>query len=138
MAPVVYATVVVGIETMPTYIEDIRPGSFKTTVNTCLYTVLSLNAPLMLCVYAILPSDTILNGGNVLSHLADAVAGRWLRIIVVVDCVLVLGGGGVLAGLVSMCSMIQKLAKCVKPVFVPLVLSLTAGHAGTALFLHSS
>lgn len=123
---------------MPTYIEHIRLGSFKTTINTCLYTVLSLNAPLMLCVYAILPSDTILNGGNVLSHLAEAVAGRWLRIIVVVDCVLVLGGGGVLAGLVSMCAMIQKLAKCVKRSSISFFSSLTLTHAGTELSLPSS
>lgn len=74
-------------------------------------TVTALNAPLMLSVYAVLPHDTIISGGNVLSLLADAVGGRWLRIIVVVDCVLVVGGGGVLAGLVAMSSLLERLAR---------------------------
>jgi len=39
------------------------------------------------------------------------VAGKWLRYIVVADCVMVVGGGGVLAGFVVMCSLLQTLAQ---------------------------
>ncbi|KAG8968124.1 hypothetical protein FRC03_008477 [Tulasnella sp. 419] len=79
-----------------------------------LYTALVLNAPLMLLVYAILPSETILGGANVLSVLAETVAGKWLRILVVVDCMLVVGGGGVLAGLIGVSALIERLARKVQ------------------------
>ncbi|KAG8924000.1 hypothetical protein FRC00_005620 [Tulasnella sp. 408] len=62
-------------------------------------------------VYALLPTSDILSGGNILSLLAERVAGKWLRILVVVDCMLVIGGGGVLLGMVAMSSMLQRLAK---------------------------
>jgi len=67
----------------------------------------------MLLVYAILPQEAILGEANVLSLLAESVAGKWLRILVVVDCVLVVGGGGGLAGLVGVCSLLERLAQSV-------------------------
>ena len=102
---------VTGFETAPTYIEHVPPESYATTLSICIFTAVSLNAPLMLLIYGLLPQEQIINGGNVLSALAEVVAGKWLRYIVVVDCVLVVGGGGVLAGLVAICGMLQKLAK---------------------------
>ncbi|KAG9036441.1 hypothetical protein FS837_001686 [Tulasnella sp. UAMH 9824] len=102
---------VTGFETIPTYIENIKPSSYPRTLDVCIYTVLTLNAPLMLLVYALLPTSDILSGGNILSLLAEQVAGKWLRILVVVDCMLVIGGGGVLLGMVAMSSMLQRLAK---------------------------
>ncbi|KAG8954830.1 hypothetical protein FRC00_005658 [Tulasnella sp. 408] len=102
---------VTGFETIPTYIENIKPSSYPRTLDVCIYTVLTLNAPLMLLVYALLPTSDILSGGNILSLLAERVAGKWLRILVVVDCMLVIGGGGVLLGMVAMSSMLQRLAK---------------------------
>jgi hypothetical protein len=47
----------------------------------------------MLLVFAILPTDTIVGGSNVLSALAESAAGRWLRILVVVDASIVLSAG---------------------------------------------
>lgn len=102
-----------GFEMTPTYIQHIRPESYDTTVTTGIITVTVLNAPLMLMVYALLPSDTILSGGNVLSLLAEKVAGKWLRYLVIIDCVLVVGGGCVLAGLIGITGMLQMLARSV-------------------------
>ncbi|KAG9006649.1 hypothetical protein FRB90_009798 [Tulasnella sp. 427] len=102
---------VTGFETLPTYIENIKPASYPVTLDICIYTVISLNAPLMLLVYAILPTSDILSGGNILSLLAERVAGKWLRTLVVVDCMLVIGGGGVLLGMIAMSSMLQQLAR---------------------------
>ena len=64
----------------------------------------------MLLVYAVLPDHSINAGANILSILADAVGGRWLRILVVVDCVLVLAGG-VIDGICSGCALLDRLAK---------------------------
>jgi hypothetical protein len=71
---------------------------------------LFLNAPLMLLVYALLPSQTILSGANVLSVLAEVAVGRSMRIVVVVDCLLVLSGG-VFAGIVTGCRLIESLSR---------------------------
>jgi len=75
-----------------------------------LLSTLILNAPLLLLVYTILPQETILNGTNILSILADTVSGKWLRIIVVVDCVMVMAGS-VIGGICSTCSLLERLAK---------------------------
>ena len=73
----------------------------------------------MLFVYALLPEKTILHGTNILSILAETVAGRWLRVIVVVDCVLVLAGS-VIGGICSACSLLERLAKQVVLPLIPL------------------
>ena len=95
----------------PTYLEDIRPEAYNRVITSCIYTVTTLNAPLMLFVYALLPSDEILSGGNVLSLLAEKVAGKWLRYIVIIDCALVVGGGCIMAGMIGMVGTLQMLAR---------------------------
>jgi Amino acid permease len=99
-----------GFETTPTYIETIRPNAYGPVLRNILFCTLALNAPLMLFVYAVLPEHTISAETNILSILADTVAGRWLRIVVVVDCVLVLAGG-VIDGICSGCALLDRLAK---------------------------
>ncbi|KAG8857674.1 hypothetical protein FRB96_005692 [Tulasnella sp. 330] len=127
---------VTGFETTPTYIESIRPDAYPATLIITIITATVLNAPLMLFVYAVLPHDMITSGGNVLSLLAEAVGGRWLRIIVVIDCVCVVGGGGVLAGLVSMCSLLERLAldRIIPPLFLK-TLPTGSSHYSVAFFL---
>ncbi len=66
----------------------------------------------MLFVYALLPNEVIQNGSNILSTLSDKVLGRWFRIILVVDGMLVLGGG-ILTGLFTTCGLVDRLAKFV-------------------------
>lgn len=101
-----------GFETAPTYIEVIDPNAYGPLLRNLLFCSLFLNAPLMLMVYAVLPEQTINAGINILSILAEIVAGRWLRILIVVDAVLVLAGG-VIGGICSVCALLDRLAKFV-------------------------
>ncbi|EJU05049.1 hypothetical protein DACRYDRAFT_114337 [Dacryopinax primogenitus] len=100
---------VTGFECTPTYIESLRPGVFPHVLRNLIVAVTLLNAPLMLLVLACMPMEQITGGTNVLSLLAERVAGRWLRIVVVVDAVAVLLGG-VLAGIVMLCGLVDRLA----------------------------
>ncbi|KAJ1307239.1 hypothetical protein OPQ81_001352 [Rhizoctonia solani] len=101
---------VTGFECTPVYIQNIKPKSYGPTLRNLLIMALFLNAPLMLFVYALLPSETILSGANVLSVLAEVAIGRPMRTVIVVDCLLVLSGG-VFAGLVTGCRLIESLAR---------------------------
>ncbi|KDN50796.1 hypothetical protein RSAG8_01294, partial [Rhizoctonia solani AG-8 WAC10335] len=85
------------------------PKSYGPTLRNLLVMALFLNAPLMLFVYALLPSETILSGANVLSVLAEVAIGRPMRTVIVVDCLLVLSGG-VFAGLVTGSRLVESLA----------------------------
>jgi Amino acid permease len=104
--------VFLGFECTPAYIEDIRPDAYGLVLRNLLCGALVLNAPLMLLVYAQLPEPIILSGANVLSLLSERVGGRWLRMIIVVDAMLVLSGG-VLTGLFTVCGLVERLAQCV-------------------------
>ncbi|KAF8318372.1 hypothetical protein DL93DRAFT_2183436 [Clavulina sp. PMI_390] len=101
---------VTGFESSPAYIEDIRPQGYKRILSNLLWGAAALDAPLMLVVFAILPQSQILSGANILSVLAEHVAGRWLRIITVVDAMLVLSGG-VLTGIFTVCGLIERLSR---------------------------
>ncbi|KAF8527404.1 amino acid permease-domain-containing protein [Hysterangium stoloniferum] len=101
---------VTGFETTPTYIEAIDKESYSSVLRNVLICNLALNAPLMICVFAILPMQSILGGANILSVLAESVAGRWLRILIVTDSVLVLSGG-VIDGICAACALLERLAK---------------------------
>ncbi|KZT52939.1 hypothetical protein CALCODRAFT_458622, partial [Calocera cornea HHB12733] len=100
---------VTGFECTPTYIESVQPGAFPSVLRNLIVAVTALNAPLMLLVLANISMDQITDGANVLSVLAETVAGKWLRIIVVVDAIAVLLGG-VLAGVVMLCGLVDRLA----------------------------
>ncbi|CAE6422935.1 unnamed protein product [Rhizoctonia solani] len=100
---------VTGFECTPAYIQNIKPNSYGPTLRNLLVMALFLNAPLMLFVYALLPHETILSGANVLSVLAEVAIGRPMRIVIVVDCILILSGG-VFAGLVTGCRLVESLA----------------------------
>jgi amino acid transporter len=63
----------------------------------------------MTFVYAQLRSEEILSRTNVLSLLAERVAGKWLRYLLVVDATLVLCGG-ILAGIFAGCGLLDSLA----------------------------
>lgn len=104
---------VTGFECTPSFVETIHPNAYPAVLRNLIVSVTALNAPLMLVVYALLPSNVILGGDNVLSILAEVAAGssgRWLRWWVVVDCILVLGGG-VLAGIITACGLLDRLAR---------------------------
>ncbi|CEL55150.1 hypothetical protein RSOLAG1IB_01158 [Rhizoctonia solani AG-1 IB] len=101
---------VTGYECTPAYIQSIKRESYGPTLRNLLAMALFLNAPLMLLVYALLPSETILSGANVLSLLAEVTIGKPMRTVVVIDCFLVLAGG-VFTGLVTGSRLVESLAQ---------------------------
>jgi len=70
-----------------------------------------LGGPLLLLSYANVSSEVIGGGANVLSALASAVAGRWLRLLVVIDAMVVLGAA-IFTGILSAVALFEQLARC--------------------------
>ena len=125
---------VTGFECTPAYIEVIRPKDYDRVVRNLLWSAMILNVPLMLFVYVHLPNEDILSGANVLSLLAEKVAGKWLRILLVVDASLVLAGG-VLTGLFTACGLLQTLAQDgVLPKPLLRTMPVTGGPVFTVIF----
>ena len=82
----------------PAYVGRIKPGRFPKVLRNLHLPAIGLGTIMMLLVIAIVPMDVTLGSANILSALAQLSAGRWLRIWVVVDSVVVLSGG-VLTGM---------------------------------------
>ncbi|KAH8112836.1 amino acid permease-domain-containing protein [Phellopilus nigrolimitatus] len=99
-----------GFECSPDYVSTVRPGVFPKVLRNIHLPIVGMYSLLMLLVLANIPLDVINSGGNILSVLADKVAGRWLRIWVVVDASIVLSAG-VLTGILSACALCEKLAR---------------------------
>ncbi|KJA23900.1 hypothetical protein HYPSUDRAFT_39416 [Hypholoma sublateritium FD-334 SS-4] len=98
-----------GFECTPSYVSRIKPGKFPLVLRNLHIPAIGMNTVLMLLVLAVIPMDVILGGANVLSVLAQASGGRWLRTWIVVDAIIVLCGG-VLTGILSACELLQQLA----------------------------
>ncbi|KAI0062936.1 hypothetical protein BV25DRAFT_1855218 [Artomyces pyxidatus] len=101
---------VTGFECTPSYIEHMRPKTYSAVLRNLIIVVAVLNTTLCFLLYGILPSESISQGANVLSVLADRAAGRWLRIIVVTDAVSVLLGG-VMTGVMASTALFERLAE---------------------------
>ncbi|KAG8821976.1 hypothetical protein FRC18_011138 [Serendipita sp. 400] len=86
----------------------VAPEKYSAVISTLIYSVIILNGPLMLLVYANLPSDRILFGTNILSILAQEVGGRWLRLLLVIDAMTVLCGG-MATGIFTACNLMRTL-----------------------------
>jgi amino acid transporter len=99
-----------GFETTPSYIELVSLDKYPSVIRNLICAVTLLNGPLILLVYAHIPSLEIKTGTNILSRLADKVAGRWLRTLLVVDAMLVLCGG-IVTGLFTACGLLKRLAE---------------------------
>ncbi|PBK76124.1 AAAP amino acid permease [Armillaria solidipes] len=97
-----------GFECMPAYIARIKPGAPPLVFRNLHYPAIVLNTLIMVLVLAIVPMEAILQADNVLSVLAQTSAGRWLRVWIVVDAIIVLCGG-VLTGILSACELFEKL-----------------------------
>lgn len=50
---------------------------------------LLVNLPVLIVTYAVLPTDQILSGANILSLVGQVAGGTWLRKIIVVDSAIV-------------------------------------------------
>ncbi|KAK0236350.1 AAAP amino acid permease [Armillaria nabsnona] len=97
-----------GFECIPAYIARIKPGALPLVFRNLHYPAIVLNTLIMVLVLAIVPMEAILQADNVLSVLAQTSAGRWLRVWIVVDAIIVLCGG-VLTGILSACELFEKL-----------------------------
>ncbi|KAK0205192.1 amino acid permease-domain-containing protein [Desarmillaria ectypa] len=97
-----------GFECIPAYIARIMPGALPLVFRNLHYPAIVLNTLIMVLVMAVVPLEAILQADNVLSVLAQMSAGRWLRIWIVVDAIIVLCGG-VLTGILSACELFEKL-----------------------------
>ncbi|PFH51185.1 hypothetical protein AMATHDRAFT_3316 [Amanita thiersii Skay4041] len=99
-----------GFECIPAYIARIKPGQFPPVLRNLHLPAVLLNTSLILLLLAIIPLEKIQEGANVLSLLAEVSTGRWLRIWIVVDAIIVLSGG-VLTGILSACELFHQLAQ---------------------------
>ncbi|KAF8957524.1 AAAP amino acid permease [Flammula alnicola] len=93
----------------PSYVSRIKAGKFPLVLRNLHIPAIFLNTLIMLLVLAVVPLDVILGGANVLSVLAQASGGRWLRTWIVIDAIIVLCGG-VLTGILSACELLEQLA----------------------------
>ncbi|KAE9408696.1 hypothetical protein BT96DRAFT_1013316 [Gymnopus androsaceus JB14] len=93
----------------PAYIARIKPGRFPLVLRNLHYPAIVLNCVVMTLVLAIVPLETILEGDNVLSILAEKCVNKRLRTYIVVDAIIVLCGG-VLTGILSACELLQQLS----------------------------
>ncbi|TRM67071.1 amino acid permease-domain-containing protein [Schizophyllum amplum] len=99
-----------GFECTPAYVGRIKPGRFPQVLRNLHLPAIVLGSVMMLLVIAIVPMDVTLGSANILSALAQLSAGRWLRLWVVVDSVVVLSGG-VLTGILSACELLEQLSR---------------------------
>jgi len=77
----------------PAYLSRIKPGRLPLVLRNLHYPAIILNSVLMTLVLGLIPLEEILGGNNVLSLLGDKAGGRWLRIWITVDAIVVLCGG---------------------------------------------
>ncbi|KAI6026044.1 amino acid permease-domain-containing protein [Pisolithus marmoratus] len=97
-----------GFECAPAYAAKMRRGSYPSVLCNLHWSALVFNTAIALLVLALVPLD-VESQGNVLSMLAEKVAGRWLRIWVAVDAVVVLCAG-VLTGVLGACELLCELS----------------------------
>ncbi|KAF8654813.1 hypothetical protein AX16_003382 [Volvariella volvacea WC 439] len=98
-----------GFECVPSYVARIKEGRFRSVLRNLHLPAIGLSSTMILLVMAIIPLDTVLQGANILSVLAEESAGKWMRIWIVVDAVVVLCGG-VLTGILSACELFEQLS----------------------------
>ncbi|KAG8216086.1 amino acid permease-domain-containing protein [Butyriboletus roseoflavus] len=97
-----------GFECAPAYAAKMRLGIYPKVLRNLHISAMILNPMMMLFVLALLPLN-VQTEENVLSLLAQKVAGRWIRIWVAIDAVVVLCAG-VLTGTTSACELLAELA----------------------------
>ncbi|KAJ3004704.1 UNVERIFIED_CONTAM: hypothetical protein HDU68_004935 [Siphonaria sp. JEL0065] len=101
---------VTGFEKSANYIEEQKPGVFpKTLRNMCILSFVC-NPLLSLLSLCIMPLSTITSNTDiVISVMADASFGKWLRVLVAVDAIIVLCGG-VLTAFIGVGGLMERMA----------------------------
>lgn len=103
---------VTGFESAENYIEDLKPGTFPKVMNNMFGFLFALNAPMTLLCTVLVPITVLqANSANAVSVLGEYAAGggRWLRLWIMIDAVIVLCAG-VLTGLIGAVGLIQRMA----------------------------
>ncbi|KAI8828582.1 amino acid permease-domain-containing protein [Chytriomyces cf. hyalinus JEL632] len=101
---------VTGFETSSNYIEEQADGVFPKTLRNMCFLVLGTNPIMAFLALCVLPIDTIVaNSSTVISVMADVSFGKWLRIAVAIDAVVVLCGG-VLTAFVGASGLLESMA----------------------------
>jgi amino acid transporter len=113
-----------GFETSANYIEEAGPfeteknkvgptrriSVFEKTIDAMWYLVALINPTIALMTLGVVPlPDIVSNAANILSIVADRSGGKWLRVIVGIDAILVLCGG-VLTAYVGVVGLVHQLA----------------------------
>lgn len=83
------------------YISIIRPDVYPAVLRNLIIGALLVNLSVLVVTYAILPSEQILSGANILSLVGQVAGGTWLRKIIVVDSAIVVCRCGAYRGLRS-------------------------------------
>lgn len=102
---------VTGFETTPDYISILRPEPhvYPRVLLDLQLIAISINAPLLLVIFAVLPIDAIRdNSASILNAVALKTAGQGLALAVTVDAALILSGG-IYTGLISASSIVEQL-----------------------------
>ncbi|CAO1615285.1 unnamed protein product [Sympodiomycopsis kandeliae] len=99
-----------GFEMSVSYASSVKPGAFPKALRNVWVLVALLEAPAALLVTAILPFSKIIEANNILASTAAAIAGRGLRLFIVIDASIVLCGG-ILSGALSSTGALLTLAK---------------------------
>ncbi|TPX63091.1 hypothetical protein CcCBS67573_g08769 [Chytriomyces confervae] len=101
---------VTGFETSSNYIEEQADGVFPKTLRNMCFLVLGTNPIMAFLALCVLPIDSIVaNTSTVISVMADVSFGKWLRIAVAIDAVIVLCGG-VLTAFVGASGLLESMA----------------------------
>lgn len=79
-------------ETAPDYASALRPSPriYPVVLRSLQAIAIVINAPLLLCTFAVLPLDRIMSVSSVLSDLGRSSGGTWLATWVTVDAVVIL------------------------------------------------
>ncbi len=105
-----------GFECSLAYVTRVKKGEFAKALRWLQIIVLTTEAPLMLFCLAAIPSATLgsseTSSSNILATLGEVVGNGspWLKIIVIVDAVIVLGGG-IITGIVSFNGLTEALGR---------------------------
>jgi hypothetical protein len=71
------------------YISIIKRQAYPAVLRNLIIGALIINISVLITTYAILPTERILSGANILSLVGQAAGGTWLRKIIVVDSAIV-------------------------------------------------
>lgn len=71
------------------YISIIKPDVYPAVLRNLIIGALLVNLSVLVVTYAVLPTEQILGGANILSLVGQVAGGTWLRKIIVVDSAIV-------------------------------------------------